>query len=286
VANGTLDAFFSCEVPAIHMLEGRADARIVAAPGVLGRIAVVTKGIPALAGLAGKTIGLSSGSTPAMDWETWGQKLGANVVDLPTDGLFDALMAGKVDAVASWDPWVEKWTEQAPLSVVAEREFRSVLAVSTLWSIRADADQTTPRARRLVELVEEALRIAASDRPKWDAIVAEKTGWPVAVVKAVADRNAILAGEAGTIDVQQVDRDDLDRAGRFATQGRLGANELVGLELLSGQLPPPRPGAGPPGKGGPGGPKGPPPSGGPKGPPPPGGRLTPGGKPGGAPAPR
>lgn len=229
VAGGLLDAFFSCEVPAIRMLEGRTDVRVIAGPGVLGRIAVVARAAETLEGLRGKKIGLSKGSTPAMDWEWWGRELGATTVELSTEALRDALARGDVDAVAGWDPWVEQWTQEAPFHVVASREFRSVLAVSAAWSAGGEA-----RARRLVALVEEALAIAAAARPYWDAEVAGRTGWPVSVVTAVADRNAILAGRETSIALQTVDREILDRAGRFATGGRIGARELVGVELLGG----------------------------------------------------
>jgi ABC-type amino acid transport substrate-binding protein len=134
VENGTLDAFFSCEVPAIRMLEGRPDAWVVGSPGVLGRIAVVSR-VGSLAELAGKRVGLSPGSTPAMDWEAWSASTpGAQVVPLDTDALQEALASGQVDAIVGWDPWVERWRKEIPgAKILAERPFRSVLAVSSRW---------------------------------------------------------------------------------------------------------------------------------------------------------
>jgi ABC-type amino acid transport substrate-binding protein len=278
VGKGALDAFFTCEVPAIQMMEGRADVRAVAAPGVLGRIAVVTR-LDTIQALRGKRVGLAAGSTPAMDWQTWGAGLDATVVELGTDALLKAVQSGAVDAVVGWDPWVEDWLAKDPsLRVVAEREFRSVLAVSVPWSTGG-----SERARAFVALVEEAEGIAAADRPRWDAAVAQLSGWPVEVVRAVADRNAILSGKGGSLAWSTVDTDGLERAARFATQGRVRAAELVGLELLDGRLPAPRIGAkrgggkGPPGVPMEGQPHGPPAAGGVPGQRPPGPPRPPGG---------
>lgn len=278
VGKGALDAFFTCEVPAIQMMEGRADVRAVAAPGVLGRIAVVTR-LDTIQALRGKRVGLAAGSTPAMDWQTWGAGLDATVVELGTDALLEAVQSGAVDAVVGWDPWVEDWLAKDPsLRVVAEREFRSVLAVSVPWSTGG-----SERARAFVALVEEAEGIAAADRPRWDAAVAQLSGWPVEVVRAVADRNAILSGKGGSLAWSTVDTDGLERAARFATQGRVRAAELVGLELLDGRLPAPRIGAkrgggkGPPGVPMEGQPHGPPAAGGVPGQRPPGPPRPPGG---------
>jgi ABC-type nitrate/sulfonate/bicarbonate transport system substrate-binding protein len=238
VARGALDAFFTCEVPAIQMLAGRTDVRAVAAPGALGRIAVVGRA-PSLDALRGARVGVARGSTPAMDWQAWGAGLGVTTVDLPTDDLFPALADGRVDAVVGWDPWVADWLRRdATLRVLAEREFRSVLAVSTPWSTHEPG-----RAARLAALVEDALRVAASDRPRWDAEVAKLSGWDVGVVRAVADQNAILRGEAGTSSWGEVDTAGLERAAAFV--GGVSGRELVGLELLEGRWPRPRAKGGP-----------------------------------------
>ncbi|MCB9764583.1 MAG: transporter substrate-binding domain-containing protein [Alphaproteobacteria bacterium] len=266
VANGTLDAFFTCEVPAIHMLRDRPDTRVVGGPGALGRIAVVSRDAETLEDLRGKRVGLSRGSTPAMDWQRWGQGLDATVVDLKTDTLYDALMAGDVDAVVSWDPWVEDWLQKTPdLRVVAEREFRSALALSVPWALEETFHTDTApalgwRAQRVVAMVAEALRIAAADRAHYDQRAAELSGWPVEVVRAVADRNDILAGRGGDLTLSAADRDNLQDAADFAARGT-DVRGLLGAELFDGRPPVRKDG-----------PKGPPPPGGPppkgaKGPP-------------------
>ncbi len=214
VAAGRLDAFFSCEVPAARMLTSMPDAEVVATPGVLGRIAIVGR-VPSLAALRGRRVAVAPGSTPAMDWETWGASLGAVVVPLDTDAMQDALARGAVDAAAGWDPWVARWLAEDPrLRVLASRPFRSVLAVRRSW-----ADTPDPRGdrrRRLVALVERALRAAASERAATDSAVASVSGWPLEVVRAVADQNAWLTGTADASALVDADRAGLARAYAWA----------------------------------------------------------------------
>ena len=271
VAAGSLDAFFSCEAPALHMMASRPDARIVGSPGVLGRIAVVGPAGASLGDLKGLRVGVAPGSTPDLDWARWSRGLGATTIPLATDALFPALEDGSVDAIAGWDPWVEQWLRAGDgrWGVVQARPFHSVLALGAVWALTDETGQRptpedgAPRAARVVALVEEALRIAAADRDRYDARVAELSGWSVEVVQAVADQNALLAGDPSASVVPQPEvRRGLDAAAR--SLGRGSTEALFGAELIDGH--PPRPlevggpsGGGPPmgpGRGGP--PKGPP----------------------------
>ena len=194
VAEGRLQAFFTCGVPAVHMLAGGPGTRAVTSAGELGRIAVVARRAVAteLADLAGARVGLVEGSTPAMDWELWGQGLGATIVPLETAELEPALRVGRIDAAVSWDPWVEQWLQADPdgLVIVQERPFWSLLALDMGW-----AGGEPEQAVAMVALVQRALEIAAADRAHYDQAVAELSGWPLEVVRAVADRNRILAGQ-------------------------------------------------------------------------------------------
>ena len=287
VARGALDAWFSCELPAIEMARSRPDAAIVASPGSLGRIAVVGAA-QSLDGLRGAAVGLSAGSTPALDWARWGAGLGASVRDTPTDQLFSSLENNEVQAIVGWDPWVAQWTADPRFSVVEARAFQSVLAVGGHWAIgdrsalRPAGEGEVPRAARLVALIEAALRLAAADRARYDAKVAEMSGWPIEIVREVGDQNALLAGQATSMAPAADAVPGLDRA-----RAHLGLPSAVGAlqpEVLSGAPPSGLGGAGGPMP--PGGAKGPPP-GGMKGPPPGGMKgPPPGGRKGPPPTPR
>jgi len=202
--------------------------------------------------LKGARIGLAAGSTPAMDWENWGAGLDAHVVELKTDQLFGELMAGRIDAAVSWDPWVEDWlakssTEGQPLHIVAERPFHSLLAVSQIWALGGpdDADKP-PRALRLVNLVAAALTEAARQRAALDESAAALSGWPIGVLSAVADRNRVLAGR-GTVDPRRalaMDKSILrgfEESTGWVTNGLQNAGHFIGASLLDGHPAPTAP---------------------------------------------
>ena len=176
-----------------------------------------------------------------MDWENWGKNLHVMVVDIKTDALWDALQSHQVEAVVSWDPWVEDWLQKDPsLHLLAEREFRSAVALSVPWAMASPG-----RGAQLEALLLDALKIAASDRPYWDAKVSELSGWPVSVVAAVANQNAILHGESQSLGWTETDNAIINHAGQFSMRTRpvpglpsgLSARELVFPQLLQGTFP-------------------------------------------------
>ncbi len=263
VARGALDAFFTCEVPTVKMLARRPDLRVVASPGALGRIGVLARKDRAdsLQQLRGARVGLSPGSTPAMDWQRWGAGLQAEEVALRTEELEQALRSGQVDAVISWDPWLELWLQAAPdeLQLLQQRPFYSDLALSIPWAALEPG-----RGRQLVATLEQALQVAAADRVRYDEAVSRSSGWPLSVVAAVADRNAVLAGGTASFEVGPQNYQTLQRALQFAGAPASGLAELVWPGLLDGKPPPPpklggkqpspKPGRPPPGHAGPRGP--------------------------------
>lgn len=130
---------------------------------------------------------------------------------MDTEALQGALARGEVDAAVGWDPWVARWLADDPrLRVLASRPFRSVLAVRKGWS--EAADPRGARRGRLMALVEAALRRAAAERPALDAAVASGAGWPLPVVRAVADQNAWLRGAGASLALEAPDRAGLARA--------------------------------------------------------------------------
>jgi ABC-type nitrate/sulfonate/bicarbonate transport system substrate-binding protein len=241
VAAGELSAYFTCGVPAAHMLTSGPGARVVGSPGELGRIAVVARAEAAtrLEDLRGHRVGLAKGSTPAMDWEIWGKDLGATVVPLKTEQLERALLDGEVDAVVSWDPWVEQWLQAAPdqLAVLAERPFWSQLAMDPSWTRRERS-----QAEALMAVIERALILAAADRAHYDQAVADLSGWPVEVVRAVADRNRFLSGaHDADLDLTAEAIDELLRSARWTHGERADGRTLLDPELATVPEPTPPP---------------------------------------------
>jgi NitT/TauT family transport system substrate-binding protein len=99
---------------------------------LVGRI---DRGINDIADLEGKTIGVPLGSRPefALDRFLYLRGIEASVatlVDVPVNQSVDALVSGKVDAVAAWQPYINRIREQMGDQVVA-------------WSVQEDQPSYT-----------------------------------------------------------------------------------------------------------------------------------------------
>lgn len=235
LAKGRIDAWFSCSVPAVHMLDSRPDSRILHSLGVMGKIAIVShKDIETIGGLEGKTIAFSKGSTPEMDWINWSSGLeDIETLDTKTALLEQSLYNNSVDAVVGWDPWISQWLSQHPdWHILAERPFYSVLIGTHLWSITPDGE--IPRAKRLTQLIEEALLLASQNRPYYDVQVALKSGWSVETVKIVSEQNDTLS--VGRSENQMtLMQAQLLRALQFVHPEQSSIDRLMGEGLLKGQ---------------------------------------------------
>jgi hypothetical protein len=216
------------------MLRDRVDQRIVASPGDLGRVALLSRRAR-LEDLAGTSVGLTPASTAELAWRGWKAGLGASELSLRTAELEPVLLSGRAGAIVTWDPWAQDIARRNGLFVLKEEPFRSALSVSILWVLTEPS-----RGAHLISLIDEALRVAASDRPRWDAEVSRMSGWPVEVVRAVADRNDILAGRGGALAWTEKDRAWFSEALGSVGEGRLGYDGAVAPDLIAGKVPRPR----------------------------------------------
>ena len=217
------------------MLDSRPDSRILHSLGVMGKIAIVShKDIETMAELNGKSIALSKGSTPEMDWARWSDGLeNTELFDTETALLEQSLYNNSVDAVVGWDPWISHWLGQHPdWHILAERPFYSVLIGTHLWSITSDGE--VPRAKRLTQLIEEALTLASQNRPYYDVQVAIKSGWSVETVKIVSDQNDILSVGRSENQMPPMQA-QLLRALQFVHPEQSSIDRLMGEGLLKGQ---------------------------------------------------
>ena len=89
----------------------------------------------------------------------------------------------------------------------------------------------------LVQMLEEAMQIAARERALYDTQAAELGGWSPEVVQLVADQNLQLRGEKFDIALTVEDRKHLKEAMRFVDPKRQHAEMLFGEYLLDGVLP-------------------------------------------------
>ncbi|MGC6507475.1 MAG: GDSL-type esterase/lipase family protein [Myxococcota bacterium] len=236
LAHHKLDAWFSCAVPAIRMLDSRPDSRILSSMGPMGKIAVVThKSITTLSQLSGMRVGLNKGSTPEMDWETWSKDLSqVTLVDVPTESLEEALETGVVDAIVSWDPWVSRWFyTHTDWHVLESRPFYSVLIGTHLWSIVEDG--SIPRATRLLSLLKEALELAGTQKEQLDQTFADHLGVELTVAQDLSNINPCLSGKKCTVELNAEHKSALLRALQFVHPTEKSIDRLIGEGLLKGQ---------------------------------------------------
>ena len=235
LAHHKLDAWFSCAVPAIHMLDTRPDSRILSSLGPMGNIALIAhKDITALSQLSHKRIGLSKGSTPEMDWERWSKDLSnTTLVDLPTEALDEALIAGDVDAIVSWDPWVTRWTyTHTDWHILESRPFYSVIIGTHLWSIVEDGP--IPRATRLLALLKDAMALAADQKSALDDAYSTHVGLGLDAAKELSNMNPCLTGEECQLELNALHKTALLNALQFVHPAEKSIDRLIGEGLLKG----------------------------------------------------
>lgn len=240
VGNRSLDAWFSCAVPAVHMLDSRPDARIIASVGELGQIGVVTKqNIQSFTELRNKRIGLVKGSTPDLYWKNkWFQELKkAKIEYLQTTELEQALAEDKVDAIVSWDPWISEWlSKHADWKMIRGEEFHSVLNVGTMWAL-GDSQAETPRAKRLISLLTEALEILKMDQADYDIQAAELGDWSLETVQTVVSQNQNLSRQKPDLSLTYKVQAEMEASIRFVHPKMRDQDRFFGAYLLEGRFP-------------------------------------------------
>lgn len=193
IKKGEIDVAFGCEVPAIFLVVLNRNMKIVASPGVLGKIAVVVpedSDIYKMADMRGKKIAVCKGSTAHKDLICWIQQADLNpdrdiqIVDIPLEKMEKALLDRLVDAIVTWDPWVEMMVRRSNLRIIRNRPFRSVVVMSQEY-----IDKYPEGAIRYLQALKEALFWAATNKDKTNLWVAEKSGWDLDVVKEVSKLN-------------------------------------------------------------------------------------------------
>ena len=214
LADGGLDAWFSCAVPAIHMLDSRRDAKVVASLGPLGEIALMAPGSTDLSSL--QKVALSSGSSPHMRWKQWSKKhqLKTQMVDVRTPELSNALLTKKADGVVMWDPWITEWEQEYDWKALLTVPFYSVLIVGEMWAL---GDLNEPRVPRLVALFQDAIQYVQEESDSIDAEVAKLGDWSVETVRHIREQNPVF--KTGDLGVSAEVQRELTESRKFVTPG-------------------------------------------------------------------
>lgn len=190
LAEGRLDAWFSCAVPAIHMLDARPDSKVVASFGSLGQI----RWMSPLSSDQISSVGVTEGSTPHMQWNLWQRKV-SNRMTLRferTTVLEEALLSRDLDSLVMWDPWAMEWASDHEWSTLRADPFYSVLIVAEMWAL---GDTVDPRVPRLMALFRDVIQIIQLEANEIDIEVAKLGDWDVETVQYIREQNAVLSGQ-------------------------------------------------------------------------------------------
>ncbi len=210
LAKGKLDAWFSCAVPAIHMLNSRPDAKVVSTLGSLGEIALIKrKRKHPKSDL--RRVGLTKGSTPHQVWNE--RKMSPSIVveNLRGDELWQALETETVDGIVTWDPWVTEWTQPGEGEVEWSQPFYSVLIVGEMWAFGNIED---PRVPKLIELLKTLIVEIQRNPDPIDQRVAELGGWSLETVRQIREQNAVFSSTQ-SMELSQPVIQELKRSHRF-----------------------------------------------------------------------
>ena len=214
LADGELDAWFSCAVPAIHMLDSRRDAKVVASFGPLGEIALMVPESKQLSSL--QKVALSAGSSPHMRWKQWSKKhqIKTQMIDVRTTKLTDTLLRGDVDGLVMWDPWITEWEQEHGWASLLTEPFYSVLIVGEMWAL---GDLKDPRVPRLIALFQDAIEYVQAESDSIDAEVAKLGDWSIETVRHIREQNPVF--RTGDLGIPAEVQRELTESRKFVTPG-------------------------------------------------------------------
>ena len=214
LADGELDAWFSCAVPAIHMLDSRKDAKVVASVGPLGEIALIAPESVNLSSL--QTVALSASSSPHMRWRQWSKKheIKAQLLEVRTPDLMDTLLREEVDGLVMWDPWITEWEQEHGWTSLLSEPFYSVLIVGEMWAL---GDLSDPRVPRLIGLLQDAIQYVQAESDSIDAEVAKLGEWSIETVRTIREQNPVF--KTGDLGIPPEVRRELTESRKVVTPG-------------------------------------------------------------------
>lgn len=147
LVSGKADVIMTSETNFVVLLGNGFDCYAVNSLGSAGRMALVTKAaspLSTVASLKGRKIATIFGTSihqPALEWiEEAGLKGKAEVIDIPSMGaLQSSLVAGTVDGIMAWDPFLESMIESGNYRVLKQAEFVLITVASKKFRDNSDA---------------------------------------------------------------------------------------------------------------------------------------------------
>jgi len=127
LVSGEADVILTSEANLVVLLGEGFDARAIGSLGSAGRMALIVakdSKFKTLADLKGKTIATIFGTSLHQPAITWAKQAGAEVTNMNQIGtMMAALMAGKIDAVMTWDPFLDEALTRGQARVIQQEHF-------------------------------------------------------------------------------------------------------------------------------------------------------------------
>lgn len=148
---------------------GTVVATIFTAGGAFGTVARRDRGIESVAELKGKRVGVTRGTDGDFILSTMlaRSKISADQVHrepLPPEAMVEALIAGKVDAIASWEPWLTRATKALGENGV---EFRIDSSFALNYSLAGDSAWVRKHPEKVQKLLRALLRAREFADDNW-----------------------------------------------------------------------------------------------------------------------
>jgi NitT/TauT family transport system substrate-binding protein len=209
---GELEFAAGSEFPFVGQVLSESDICTIAAvnrSSLEHLVARIDRGIRSIADLRGKTIGVPLGSRPEFALDRFLYFHGIDVsevtlADVPVGESVEALVSGKVDAVAAWQPYTDEVVQQLGAQVVSwsvqENQPSYSLVMSRAGWTAENRDLVTRFLRSLVEAEEyvtrnpEAARALLHEEWNYDESYLSSI-WPAHSFSVLLDQALVVAME-------------------------------------------------------------------------------------------
>ncbi len=151
-----------------------------------------SRGIETVPDLSGKRMGRTAATTADFFQQVFLIQAGIDLdtvetVDIPTDRLLEALQAGQVDAIATWEPQVHRGASLLGEDAVVFSTTEGLRQTFNLVTRPALVEQRPEDLRRLLRAVADAVAYANRQPAQAQVLVAESLGLPLELVEDTWD---------------------------------------------------------------------------------------------------
>ncbi len=198
---GEVDLILTSEANLVVLLSEGFDARAIGSLGSAGRMALVVNEeskYKSLTDLKGKTIATIFGTSLHQPALLWAREAGAELINMNQVGtMMAALKAGKVDAVMTWDPFLEDALNQRLARIVKSEKF-DLITVANGKFVNKQPDVV----KRLNKAFREAVVYMVENKQKVNGWFSEMSKISVVAIERSSQENKnYFAKDSAAVDL-------------------------------------------------------------------------------------